>query len=68
MIFGIFIVGGGFNDGLGPDCRVARFEDAGTDKDALRAQLHHQGGIGRSGHTAGGKVDHRQFPGFMHFQ
>ncbi len=33
---------------------------AGADENAVHAQLHHQRGVGRSGHAAGGEVDNGQ--------
>ena len=50
---------GGFDDGGGAFGGVAGFENAGADKNAVNAELHHQRSICRGGDTAGGKVDHR---------
>ena len=65
--FRVLIVGGSPNDGFGHDRRVARFKYAGADEDTLRAQLHHEGSVGRGGHAAGSEIDHRQFSRFMDF-
>src|ERR1700704_5830462 len=53
-------VGGGRDDCLGTLQGVLGLEDAGSDKDSIDAQLHHQRRIGRRGDAAGGKVDHRK--------
>lgn len=57
---GVAVVRRGAYDGLGALGRVARLEDAAADEDAVAAELHHEGGVGRRGHTAGRKVDYRQ--------
>ena len=57
---GVLIVGHRLDDGGGPLGRVAGLEDARAHEHALGPQLHHQGGIGRGGHAAGGKVHHGQ--------
>src|ERR1700722_14466284 len=44
---------GELDDGPGDLRRVLTLEDAGADEDRLRTQLHHQGGVGRSGDAAG---------------
>ena len=66
---GVAKVGRSLDDGLGPPRRVAALEDAGANKHAVDAKLHHQRRVGRGGQTTGGEVDHRQaakFPRLLH--
>ena len=49
-------------------CRVAGFEDTGSDEDTLCSELHHQRCIGRRCHTAGREVDNRETAVVMHIQ
>ena len=44
-------------DGASAFGRIARFEDARTDEDAVATQLHHECGIGGGGDATGGEVD-----------
>ena len=50
-------MGDGLDDGAGALGGVAALEDAGTDEDAVAAELHHEGGVGGGGDAAGGEVD-----------
>ena len=45
---GVGVVGDGLYNGRSSLGRIARLEDAGADKHALGAQLHHQGCVGRA--------------------
>ncbi|GAB1400671.1 hypothetical protein MASR1M66_21260 [Aminivibrio sp.] len=54
------MMGHGLDDGPGPAGRVAALEDARTDEDAVHAELHHQGRVGRGGDAAGREIDHGQ--------
>lgn len=63
---GVLPVGGGLHDGGRTLGRVARLEDAGADEHAFRTKLHHEGCVGRGGHTAGGEVDDRQTAVVVH--
>lgn len=54
---GVLEVRDGLDDSLGALLGVAGLEDAGADEDAVTAQLHHEGGVGRGGDTTGGEVD-----------
>ena len=54
---GVLVVRGGPDDGLGAGLGVLRLEDAGPDKDAVHAELHHDGGVGGGGDATGGEVD-----------
>mmetsp|Transcript_34965 Transcript_34965/g.109908 ORF Transcript_34965/g.109908 Transcript_34965/m.109908 type:complete len:329 (-) Transcript_34965:79-1065(-) len=60
---GILVVRHGAHDGGGALGRVARLEDAGAHEDTVHAELHHEGGVGRGGHAAGGEVHHRELAG-----
>src|SRR5665647_2608480 len=57
---GVAVVGRRLDDGVGALLRILALEDAGADKDALRAELHHEGGVGGRGDAAGAEVDHRE--------
>src|SRR5947208_9810594 len=60
---GVVEVGGGLDDGPGSRCRVVALEDAATHQVPLRAELHHQRGVGRRGDAAGREVHHRELAG-----
>src|SRR3954468_7826009 len=60
---GIVVVGGGLDDRGACALGILGLEDAGADEDALRAELHHQRGVGRGGDPAGGEVDNGQLAG-----
>ena len=60
---GVLVVGGGFDDRLGPSGRVAALEDSGADEHSVAPELHHEGGIGRRGDATGGEVDDRELAG-----
>jgi hypothetical protein len=57
---GVIVMGNGLYNGLCSLGRIPRLEDTGTHKDAIAAQLHHQGCIGRRGDATSSKVDDRQ--------
>ena len=57
---GVLPIGGSLHDGGGTLSRVSGLEDAGTDEHAFGTQLHHERGIGRSGHATGGEVHGRR--------
>src|SRR5579859_2228448 len=58
---GVLEMRGSAHDGLRAFEGVARFEDAGPDEDAFRAQPHHQGSVGGSCAAASREIDDGQF-------
>ena len=62
MISGIPEVRGGLDDRLGAPRRVAALEDTAADEDAIRAELHHERGVGRGRDAARAEEHHRQLP------
>src|SRR5450759_86116 len=63
---GVAIVGRRLDDGVGALLRILALEDAGADKDALRAELHHEGGVGGRGDAAVGEVDPLELAVLIH--
>lgn len=52
------MVGDDLFDGVGPTaCRVAALEDVGADENVVADKMRHDGGGGRGGDLAGGKLD-----------
>ena len=45
--------------------RALRSENAGADKDTIRAELHHKSGIRRCSNAAGSEVHNREFTGIV---
>src|SRR5437763_2484460 len=56
----VVVVRGGLDDRRGGALRVLGLEDPRAHEHALRAELHHQRGVGGGGDAAGGEVDHRE--------
>src|SRR5690554_1445558 len=56
----IIVMGGRLDNGCCTTSRIAGLEDARADKHTVHAQLHHQGGVCRSGDASGGEIHHRQ--------
>src|SRR5919206_382611 len=54
------VEGRGLDDRRGPLGGIARLEDARADEHALRAELHHHGGVRGGGDAAGGEQHDRQ--------
>src|SRR5437773_682528 len=61
-------VGDRVHDGSAPRLRVLRFEDAGSDEDAIAAHEHHEGRIGRCRHASRCEVDDRETLELLDFQ
>ena len=68
QFFGVVVERGCLHDGLSACLGVSGFEDAGADEYAVRAQLHHHGGVGGGCHATGGKHDHGQLTGLRNFE
>ncbi len=62
---GVRVVGHSLYDGGSPFCRIAGFKNTRTDKDALRAKLHHQRCVCGCRDAPGGKIYDGEFPVFM---